>query len=214
VPQKGLLDQLLELAALGDKLDPLKKMFGFGNGAAEAAGRAARTTGLDVVRDLVTGPAGERLAQGIGVLISNLATATTPGGKPPATLIPNPALSNGAVPPQESTEERIQRIGQTVTRPMLAEYFMKNATGAEWAQAMFDLWPEDYVFMRTLGAENLVSRYRRYPEAWSVIGYREADFITFIQEFCAWDPNTEEAPAPPTNGDDGVVDLDASEGTA
>jgi hypothetical protein len=92
---------------------------------------------------------------------------------------------------------------------MLAEYFMKNATGAEWAQAMFDLWPEDYVFMRTLGAENLVNRYRRYPEAWSVIGYREADFVTFIQEFCAWDPNTEEAPAPPANGDDGVVDLDS-----
>jgi hypothetical protein len=208
VPQKGLLDQLLELAALGDKLDPLKKMFGFGNGTAELAGRAARTTGLDVVRDLVTGPAGERLAQGIGVLIGNLASATTPNGKPPATVLPNPALNNGAMPPQETTEERINRIGETVTRPMLAEYFMKNASGAEWAQAMFDLWPEDYVFMRTLGAENLVNRYRRYPQAWNIIAYREADFITFITEFCAWDPNTEDAPAPPDNGDDGVVDLD------
>jgi hypothetical protein len=208
-PAKGLLDQLLELAALGDKLDPLKKLFGFGNGTAELAGRAARTTGLDVVRDLVTGPAGERLAQGIGVLIGNLASATTPNGKPAPTLIPNPALNNGAMPPQESTEERINRIGETVTRPMLAEYFMKNASGAEWAQAMFDLWPEDYVFMRTLGAENLVNRYRRYPQAWNIIAYREADFITFITEFCAWDPNTEDAPAPPANGDDGVVDLDS-----
>lgn len=209
-PAKGLLDQLIELAAMGDKLEPLKKLFGFGNGT-EVAGRAARTTGLDVVRDLVTGPAGATLAQGIGVLISNLASATAANpasAKAPPVFI-NAQQPNGTILPVENAEQRIQRIGETVTRPMLGEYFMKNATGAEWAQAMFDLWPEDYVFMRTLGAENLVNRYRRFPEAWAVIGYREQDFIKFIGEFCAWDPNADEGAIPPGNGDDGVRDLES-----
>ena len=205
-PAKSMMDQLLELAAMGDKLEPLKKMFGF-NGAGEASGRIARTTALDVVRDLVTGPAGATLAQGLGVLLSNLATASTPPtGAAPIVL--NAAQPNGTVPPVEHPEQRIQRIGETITRPMLAEYFMKGATGKEWAQTMFDLWPEDYVYMRALGAENIVGRYRKFPQAWAAIGYREQDFITFISEFCSW--NTEdEAPAPPTDGDPGTIDLDA-----
>jgi hypothetical protein len=203
---KTLLDQLTEIAALGEKLDPIKKLFGF-NGASEAAGRAARTTALDVVRDLVTGPAGATLAQGIGVLISNLATASAPTG--PAPIVLNAAQPNGTIPPVEHPEQRIQRIGETITKPMLAEYFMKGATGQEWAQTMFDLWPEDYVYMRGLGADSIINRYRRFPQAWNVIAMREADFVTFIQEFCAWDPNADEGPAPPNDGDAGVVDLTA-----
>lgn len=210
-PPKGLLDQLIELAAMGDKLEPLKKLFGFGNGAAEVAGRAARTTGLDVVRDLVTGPAGATLAQGIGVLISNLASATS--ANPASPPKPPPIVMSGANPdgtaPQENAEQRINRIGETITRAMLFEFFLKDEdSGEAFAQWMFDGAPKDYIFIRTYGAEELIRRYRRVPEAWPVIQAKEAEFLKFLQAFCAWDPNTEDGPAPPSNGDDGVVDLE------
>lgn len=205
-PPKTFLDQLLELAALGDKLDPLKKLFGFGNGASEV-GRAARTTGLDVVRDLVTGPAGEKLAQGIGVLISNLASATTPNPAGPPK--PAPVVLSGANPdgtaPQENPEQRIQRIGETITRAMLFEFFLKDEeSGEAFAQWMFDGAPKDYIFIRSYGAEELIRRYRRVPEAWPVIQAKETEFLKFLQDFCAWNPNEDEGAAPPGNGDDGV----------
>jgi len=211
-PAKDMFTQFIEFAT-SDKFESVKKVLGFGG---EVTGRVARTTAYDVVRDIASSPFGANLGQGLGMLLSNLAQsgaqANGAPSQPRPQLVPNPALNNGTVPPKKTDEQRIQRIGQQITQPMLYEFFLKDATGDVFAERMFDMWPEDYVFMRTLGAENIVNRYRQFAPAWAVIGPKEPDFITFIQEFCKWDPNADEGPAPPDNGDAGTVDLDSEEG--
>jgi hypothetical protein len=210
---KSFLDQALELANNSDKLEPLKKLAGFfGFGGGEPAGRPGRTTGMDILNNLVSGPAGAQLAQGLGHVLMSLPSmfASNPANgqqmpHPPPVVLP----TIPAGPPQPETPEmRIQRIGEAVTRQMLGEFFMKNATGGDFAASMYNFWPEDTAFLQALGAENLVDRYRRFPQAWAVISYREADFIQFMTEFCQWKPDDDEGPVPPGNGDDGVVDLD------
>jgi hypothetical protein len=208
--QKSFLDQALELANNSDKLEPLKKLataFGFGGG--EPTVRAGKTTGMDILNNLVSGPAGAALAQGLGTVLMNLPSMFQPN---PANNQPHPppvVMPQVEGPPQtESPEHRIQRIGEMWTRPLIAEFFMKGEPGEAFAANMWNVAPEDFQFLKSLGAENLISRYRRFPQAWNAVSYREADFITFIQEVCAWTPEGEEPTAPP-NDRDGIVDLEA-----
>lgn len=212
------LDRIIQLSEKAEKMEGVKKLFGnlFG-GAAETVTRAGRTSAYDVIRDIASSPFGASLGQGLGMLVSNLAIA----GQPPAmngaprptgpTIIQNPTLQNGA-PPVENPEQRIQRIGQTITTPMLYEFFLKDESGATWAERMFDMWPEDYIFLRNLGAENIVQRYRQFAPAWAIIGPKEPAFVEFMQEFCAWNPNEDEGPTPHAADDDGVRDLEEEAG--
>lgn len=208
-PAKGVIEQLLEVAQNAEKLEPIKKLFSglFGGTGEAVAGRAARTNGYDMVLNIAQSPFGANLGQGLGMLLSSLATAgsrapvaTNPAQPPPVVI--SQQQPNTTVPPQESTEQRINRIGNQITQPMLYEFFLKDEPGSVWAERMFDMWPEDYVFMRGLGADNIVNRYRQFAPAWAIIGPKEPAFIQFMQEFCAWDPNAEE------QAEDGVKDLD------
>lgn len=210
---KPFMEQLFEMAGDDGKVDKLKKVFGlFGGG--DGGGRVARTTGFDVVKELAFSPFGQSLGQGLGMLLTTLATngshANGAPQQPRPQIVPNPTLNTNA-PPQENDEQRINRIGQTITPPMLYEYFLKDADGGDFAATMFDMWPEDYIFMRTLGAENIVNRYRQFAPAWAVIAPKEPAFIQFIQEFCNWNPNEDEGPAPGQNEDSGIVDLEKEE---
>lgn len=195
VPAKSLADQLIELIPVLEKLEPVKKFFGF-SGPGEAV-RAGKTTAYDMIRDLASTPFGQNLGQGLGMLFSSLGNrgAAANGAQP------QPIIPAATVPAKETDEQRIQRIGQAITQPMLYEYFLKDLAGDAFAERMFDLWPEDYVFIRKLGAENLVNRYRQFPQAWAVIGPKEPAFIEFIQEFCAWSEQAEDA-------EGGVIDLE------
>lgn len=205
------LDRLMQLAEKSEKIEGIKKLFGGLFGGGEVATRPARTTALDMVRDLASSPFGAQLGQGLGLLLTSLATSQPTNGapRPGPALVPNPSLQNGTG--AETPEQRIQRIGQAITQPMLYEFFLKDEPGTTFAERMFDMWPEDYVFIRNLGAENLVNRYRQFAPAWAVIGPKEPAFITFIQEFCNWNPNEDEGAAPPNNDDDGVKDLEPEE---
>jgi hypothetical protein len=201
-PQKAdFLDRVLELAANSEKLEGIKKVFG-GILGTDGPMHSGRTTGLDVLREIATSPLGAELGRGLGVVLSNLATGTQQqpqqpqvNGNPAAPMQPaRPPVApsvNGTAAPAEGTEQRIQRIGQVITQPMLYECFLKDLSGADWAERMFDLWPEDYLFMRNLGADDIVRRYRQFTPAWAVIAPKEPAFIEFIQEFVSWDPNAE-----------------------
>jgi hypothetical protein len=210
---KSFMEQALDLANDPAKLEPLKKLASaFGFGGTESAGRVGRTTGMDILNNLVSGPAGEVLARGAAQLLITL----------PSILQPNPANTNGqqaAHPPdqvappanqqpaQETPEQRIYRIGMTITRPMIAEWFMKNATGQQFAAWMNDSWPDDYQFIKLLGAENLIQRYRNSP-VWAAVSFKEKEFIAFIQEFCEWtEPKDEDQPI----NAEGVEDLEDKE---
>ena len=221
-PAKTIVDQLLEIATNAEKLKPLKEIFGFG--AEAVVTRASRTTGMDILNNLVSGPAGAALAQGIGQLLmaapSMLAGNPANGQpmQPPPVL--QPQVQTGP-PPPENPEQRINRIGAMWTRPLISEFFMKNAPGDVFAESMWDVAPDDYVFLKSFGAENLVDRYRRFPQAWTAISYRpptspgvtsEQEFIKFMQAFCAWEPPKDEDEQTQV-ASDGVEDLEDKENT-
>jgi hypothetical protein len=65
--------------------------------------------------------------------------------------------------------------------------------------------------LQSFGAENLVDRYRKFPQAWAVLSYREADFITFMQQFCAWKAPTDEEGTPAPASDSGIEDMEEKE---
>ena len=72
---------------------------------------------------------------------------------------------------------------------------------------MNDSWPDDYQFIKLLGAENLIQRYRSSP-VWAAVSFREKEFIAFIQEFCEWtEPKDEDTQV----ASDGVEDLEDKE---
>src|ERR1035441_114907 len=175
---KSFLDQALELAQNAEKLEPLKKLWGFGG---EVTGRVAKTTGMDILNNLVSGPAGTMLAQGLGTLLVNLPRMFTPaegapgqGQPPPQPIVLSPP---GAPPTQmpETPEQKLQRIGMTVTEPMLYEFFLRGATGDVWADRMHDLWPNDYAFVKGIGPDVLVNHYRQ-TRAWMLIAPKETEF--------------------------------------
>jgi hypothetical protein len=214
MPSKGIVDQLLEIASNAEKLKPLKEIFGFGSSNGEVTGRAARTTGMDILNNLVSGPAGTMLAQGLGTLLVNLPRMFTPAegapgqGQPPPQPIVLPPP--GAPPTQmpETPEQKLQRIGMTVTEPMLYEFFLRGATGDVWADRMNDLWPNDYAFVRSIGPDVLVNHYRQ-TRAWMLIAPKETEFKQFMTEFCAFDPTAEGTDQP--EDESGIVDLEAEE---
>jgi hypothetical protein len=219
-PAKTIVDQLLEIATNAEKLKPLKEIFGFG--AEAVVTRASRTTGMDILNNLVSGPAGAALAQGIGQLLmaapSMLAGNPANGQPMPPPPILQPQVQTGP-PPPENPEQRINRIGAMWTRPLISEFFMKNAPGDVFAESMWDVAPDDYVFLKSFGAENLVDRYRRFPQAWTAISYRpptspgvtsEQEFIKFMEAFCAWEPPKDEVEQTQA-ATDGVEDLDDKE---
>ena len=217
-PPKGTLDSLLELATSAEKLEPLKKLFGgmFGSGAGEAI-RPARTSALDLVRDLADSPFGAALGQGIGSVLQGLvmrgaapqqhnAAAPVQQVLPPNQPARATAPNSAPVMPQtgETVEDRIRRIAGTITHPMLYEFFLKDLTGGSFAEQMYSMFPEDYEFVRGMGVQNIVTLYKGHPTAWPIIAPKEHVFVQFVQEFCEWSPAEE----PGTESEDGIKDLE------
>ncbi len=208
---KPFFEQLMEMAS-DDKTDKIKKVLGLFGGGGDGPVRAARTTPLELAREFISSPMAANIGQGVGVLLAQMMAPKTNGGPPAAyPTVLNAQNPNGTAPPVEMSEQRIQRIGAQITRPMIA-HFMRGGEGADFAQSMFDMGPEDYVFMRGLGAEDILRRYRAFPEAWNYVQAEAGRFEAYIQAFCTWDPNDDEGPAP-SEGDDGVVDLEQESGS-
>jgi hypothetical protein len=207
-------------------LEPIKKLAAaFGFGGNDGPVRASRTTGMDILNNLVSGPAGGALAQGIAQLLmaapamlaGNPANGNGQPNQPPPFVLP--AQVQTGPPPPETPEQRINRIGAMWTRPLISEFFMKGAPGDAFANSMWDVAPEDYIFLKSFGAENLVNRYRHFPQAWTAISYRppstpgvtsEQEFIAFMQQFCAWEPPKDEDEQTQV-ASDGVEDLEDKE---
>jgi hypothetical protein len=213
-PAKSGFDQLMEIATSAEKLEPFKKLFGglFGNGngsvGSEGIIRTARTTGLDVLRDFVTSPVAEKIGAGLGDLFSRMADAPPQ----PVTIPLTPTVVNGDAAPRpqpsvqrETDQQRIIRIAQTITGPMLDEFFDQDEPGDLFAEKVFDFWPADLKFLQGLGAERILNLYRGFAPAWARIGPKEQQFAQFLKEFCEWKPEVDDESAPP---DDGIVDLE------
>lgn len=211
---KTLVEQIKELAGMGDQLKPLKDMFGL-NG--DGPVRHGKMNTLEFISSF----ADTQMGQALGAGLSNLALAfisrPAPGMPPmpgPQMVSPTPQViqsppQNGS-PGQETANERLARIGQTITRPMLYDFFFAGESGATFAASMCNMFEADYMFLKELGPAHLVNAYRQFPAAWQFIAPKEIEFIRFVEEFCNFDPNSDEGPAP-APGDDGIVDFDTKE---
>jgi hypothetical protein len=215
-PPKSFIDQLLEFAGDETKLDRIKKVAGvLGFGTSEG-GRTFRPTAWDGIKEVANTLAGREIGRGISQVLANLAARGAENGTPsPMPQVFRPIPTNGTstspgATTHETDEQRILRITEAITRPMIDEFFDKGEDGAIWAQRVYDLWPKDLEFLRTLGADTIVNLYRQYDAyLWNHItvtnGNREPQFRKFMSDFLAWRDDDEEAhgPAAPVDTGDG-----------
>jgi len=209
---RSLVDQLKELAGLGDSLGPIIKLFTGNTAAAVAeATRPAKTTFFDFVSDFASTPAGTQVAHGLASMMANLsarpAIQQNPGQIQNAPIVLNQQNPDGTAP-QESADQRLERIGRTISHPMIFQYLYPGESGEVFAQWMFDGMPEDFIFLKQLGPEMIVSKYRQVPQAWALISHKESEFIEFVKEFCSWDPAADDNQAP---AEGGVTSLEEDE---
>ena len=207
VQPKSFLDQLFELVSDDSKLDKVKKVVGLFGGGGEVSTRAPRMGGFELVREIVSSPFGANLGQGLGTLLTQLATpATQPNGTPAARPV-SPTPINGQ--PAESDQQRIQRIAATITNPMINEFFDPGEPGDVFAERVFDLWPDDYRFIRGIGADSIINLYRQHnAQLWAHVAQREQQFRQFVKEFCEWQIPDDEEPSAPTKA---TADVDGFE---
>jgi hypothetical protein len=220
-PQKGLLEQVVELASLGDKLEPVKKLFGLGGSVAETVTRAGRTTVLDVTRELGREFLHSEFAIGIGQWLGSLATRQ----QQPQ----NGNGMNGNAQPQQQQQiaDPFQRFIQDVVNPKMLMFF-NDEPNKEGGEAFADwLWagfPEYFERLQNFnhprlpgmqGAAAILTGYKNTPHIWQQIGpTREVAFSDFVNAFCAWKaPTDEDVPDAEviTPDSEATVDFDAEE---
>ena len=195
--QKGLLEQVVELAALGDKLEPVKKLFGLGSAAAETVTRTSRTTGMDLARDLGREFFQSDLARGIGNYLGSLAERN-------AAQNPAPMNGNGHQP-QQLAGDPFQRFIREVVNDQVLRFFNDepNKDGGEaLADWMWCGWPKHFERLQNFsdpripgmtGPAAILTGYRNTPDIWRQIRpEREAAFAEFVNAFCEWKPPADE----------------------
>jgi hypothetical protein len=205
---KSLIDQLVEFASDDTKLDRIKKVASvFGLGGGDSGGGRTRFTGLDLAREFFTSPMGREVGNGLGHLLTSLAQSNAANGAAPTgpqalhPVPPNGAGVQPGGPTHETDEQKIMRIAGVITKPMIDEFFDQEEPGDLYAERIAELWPKDFAFLQTLGAETIVNLYQQYnPELWRHItvdnGNREPQFRKFIADFCAYNPDGDEPEAP------------------
>lgn len=222
VAQKGMLEQLMEFSSMPEKLDPIKKLFGWGS-SGDGGGRPAKTTGMDLARDIATKIIDSPIAEGLSALLGNLI---------PQRATP-PMQMNGAAPlpaPQQQPagDSLSQFIGQVVN-PALMRMYLGGFPGDEFATWMWEGYPERLQELQqfkhplmpgVIGARVIIAAYKQSPLWPNLASKGEPAFIQFVNEFCAWRPEEtgaepEEAAGPVVNGAPVVVltdDEDMQEG--
>lgn len=193
VPAKGIIEQLGDLAAISEKLDPLKKLFGF-NGTGDTVARAGRTGALDVVRDLGSKFFESDLATGVGQWLGSLAQRNMANNPAPSTM-------NGAPPPaqvQASPDQQFQSFITNVLNPALLRHYLQEFTGADFAGWLYDGYPDRLVQLQSFthpmmpglkGAPAIIQAYKRTDSMWPALSSRgEQAFSDFVHQFCEWKP--------------------------
>lgn len=185
---KTLMEQLTDFKALKD-------VFTNGNGAGEA--RAARTTGLDLARELggklFEGP----IAEGLGQWIGSLATRHQNGNGAP--IMNNPAPTNGV---QQTAPDSMQKFINDVVNPALLSHYIRGLSGSDFAAWLADGYPARVAELQNFthpmipgkrGAAAIITAYQHTPQMWPALSSQgEERFTQFVQEFCAWRPEPED----------------------
>ena len=199
VAPKGIVEQLTDIAAISDKLAPLKNLFGFGNGVSEAPVRAGRTGALDVIQTLGTKFFESDLASGVGQWLGAMAQRSVQGNGAPVQMS-NPGTH---LQPQNEQQQFAQFIEQTLN-PALRRFYSQGLSGGDFAGWLYDAFPDRLQQLQNFthplapgmkGAPVIVAAYKRTPDMWSLISsLREGEpsFVQFVNEFCRWKPESSE----------------------
>jgi hypothetical protein len=208
-PPKTLVDQIVELATVADKLGPLKALFGGSNGSNGAAApdadrivRNPRMGGLEFLstvlpKILVESPLANALATKLMQPSQQPAAAMNGNGHAPAV--------------QQPAADPFQRFINDIATPAMLEYFTAESTGDALADWIYSVFPRECLRLQKfthpmipglVGAPAIIQGYKNTPEVWTKIAAKEAEFTEFINQFCNWTPEPDE--------DDGTIDATAS----
>jgi hypothetical protein len=221
IAPKGLIDQITELAGVADKLEPLKKLFGWGspNGTSADGGSArhVKTTILDLVGDH----------------LPKVLDAFSPLIQVAAHKIMNPALAVNGTHAQSTTTVQVpgtdafQEFLRTVATPKMLMYFRiamhekgpgPQVSGENLADLIYGLFPEHFENLQKFthpmlpglsGPAAIITAYRNAPSVWAEVGPNEAKFSEFVHAFCAWKPDTDEDEVLDAEVVEGPEDLDS-----
>jgi len=196
-PAKGLLDQIVELSALGDKLKPLKEMLGF-NGGSNGDAPRGRTTGMDLAREGISKFFESPLADGAGQLLGAMATKIINQNSNGAQAM-NPAPQNGVQPRGDDMGKFIENV----LNPALLSHYVRGLSGSDFAAWLADGYPDRVIPLQNFthpfipgkrGAPAIIEAYKHTPSMWPALSSQgEPAFIAFVEDFCSWKVEAEEA---------------------
>lgn len=208
---KTLLEQLTELGALKDTLG---KVLGMGSeAAATVASRPSRFAWLADVGEVVerAAPILSPIAEGLGHYLS---TARNP--------VPVVNGNGTPQPIQPPAADPMRAFVQQVITPAMMSHFESGDTGSDFAAWLYNGFPRQFDQFQKFkhpmlpgkeGAEAIIAAYKA-TGIWTQLAAREAEFRTFVSEFCAWaKPEEEEAQTVEgvTVEPSGVTDFDEEE---
>lgn len=212
--QKGLLEQITELAGVADKLAPLAGLFGFTRPNPATVGEPvvmkSRMSGTmeflsDLVPKIIDSPIMNAIAQKI--------TQAPQAPNPTINVTPQPTNGTAGQQPQQQPNpqaELFRFVNQHITPPLI-EFLRVENSGTEFAQWVYTGFPlERLEALQQIthemmpgqkGAPVIIQLYKHAHNGlmWKeFLGEREAQFTKFVEEFCAWRPpsDEDEAPAP------------------
>jgi len=195
---KSLIEQATELATAADKL---KSLLG-GNGTEAAAAPRSRMSGtMEFFSDLLPKVFNSPI---VNAIATRLAAAPAPvhanGAAPMNGQQPRPGQ---AAPQQSEQDEMFQWVNVAIT-PALVDYIENDMNGADFAEWVFNGFPDRLTKLQTIthaslpgqqGAPVIIALYRMSGQLWStVLAPREKQFTEFVEQFCKWKPDGEDAP--------------------
>jgi hypothetical protein len=187
-PQKGLLEQLMEFSSIPEKLDPIKRLFGWGSNG-DGIGRPSKLTAMELGQNIAMKIIESPIADGLGAWLGSLATR---GAAPAAPFIPQ-----GANPAQPQQPDTLSNFIAHTVNPALERMYLDGFPGGDFAAWMYEGYPDRLQELQRFshplmpgisGARVIVAAYKQSP-LWPILGRKgEPAFVQFVNEFCAWKP--------------------------
>ena len=231
---KGLLEQLTELAAATEKLEPVKKLFGglLGGITDSAPVRSKMSGTMEFISEVIQSEPVRQLATGVATALSQPRSPANNAADRPLVPVqlqsPQHAQQNPATTPDQEMERFIQRD----IVPRMMEVFDSGRDGEEFAYWVYMGWPYrleqlqrfSHPRLPGVGVPAMIAALKYSPwwgaipqEKWEGLAHREAELTQFLTEFCAWqapaDEEEQETPvARPVTDDDGIIEYDGQEG--
>jgi len=196
VQQKGILEQLAELAGALDKFEPLKKLFGLANGSEAAPARPTKMGALDFLAEVLPKVFESPLANAAAAKL--MQPGPGPSANQGAGLPGNPAMRPvQPVPPADM----FMRFVQEIVTPKMLLFLDAGQDGEDFADWLAAGFPEYFDRIKNfshplmpglVGAPAIINAYKQTAEVWMKLAHREEQFTRFVTAVCAFDPNKEE----------------------